>query len=123
VHIRSLVERDLPALEVGDRLDRAVLRDQDCLAAGSGWLVRHVDERSACGLGENRRRLTGIAEIDRADIDRFQQLRAGRKFGPHRFEAERFELLVERALALEQDQLAVFLKADAHDLVLRLRWT
>ena len=86
MHVRALVERDLLALEVGDGLDRAVLRDEDRLAAGGRRLVRHVEQRSAGGLSEDRRRFTGIAEVDGADVHRFEQLRPAKNYLPYRLQ-------------------------------------
>ena len=96
--VRALVERDLLALEIGDGLDRAVLGHEDRLARGRGRLMRDIDERRAGGLREDRRRFAGIAEIDGADIDRFEQLRPGGELRPGHLEAERLQLLLQRAL-------------------------
>jgi hypothetical protein len=35
--------------------------------------MRHVDERYAGGLGEDRRRFSGVAEVDRAGVERLEQ--------------------------------------------------
>ena len=117
--VRALVQRHLLALEIGHRLDRAVLGNQNGLAARGGRLMRDIEKRRTGGLGKDRRRFAGIAEIDRADIDGFEELRPGGKFRPGHLEAERLQLFLQRAPALEQDQLAIFLKADADGFILR----
>lgn len=111
--IRALVQGDLLALEIADRLDRAVLRHQDRLTARRRRLMRHIDEGRAGGLREDRRRLAGRAEIDGAHIQPLEELRSRRELGPAYAVAQGFERLFERALAFEQDERPIFLDADA----------
>jgi len=118
VDVGALVERDLLAFEVRDRFQRAVLRHEDRLALRRRRLIGDILERRAGGLREDRRGLTGVAEIDGADIECLEQRRARREFGPHHLVAVGGELRLQGALALEQHQLAVFLVADADHLVL-----
>ena len=96
----------------------AVLRHQDRFALRRRRLIGDILDRRARGLREDRRRFAGVAEIDGADIERLEQRRPGRKFRPYHLIAGGLQLAFERALALEQHQLAVFLEADANDLVL-----
>ena len=98
-------------------LDRAVLGHKDRLARRGRRLVADVDQRGARGLGEDRRGFAGGAEIDRADIERFEELRSGRELGPGHGIAERLQLGFEQTLLLEQHERAVFLIADADGLV------
>ena len=80
-----------------------------------------VDEVRAGGLREHGRRLADIAEVDRADIQSFQQLRPGRKLGPFDGDAERREPFFERAVRLQQhERIGGFLIADAKFLRVRL---
>ena len=110
MHVRALVQRDLFALQVSQRFDWAILWDKDGLASWRGRLVAHVNERRACRLGKNGRRLASIAEIDGANIQRLQELRPGRKLDPGDFIAKRRRLLLKRAPAFQQDQLTEFLE-------------
>ena len=89
VNVGALVQRDLLAFQIGDRIQLAVLRHQDRLALRRRRLIGDILDRRAGGLREDRRRFAGVAEIDRADIERFEQRRAGRKFRPHHLVAER----------------------------------
>jgi hypothetical protein len=81
----------------------------------------HVDEWRACGLRKNGRRLAHTAEIDCSGIDGFKQRRTSRELGPSNLEAQRGEAPFEIALALEQDEIAVFLIPDVDDLIRRVR--
>ncbi|MCY1291449.1 hypothetical protein D9M70_406360 [compost metagenome] len=112
VHVGALVQRDLPALELGDGFDRRILRHQDRLAGRRRRLVGDVEQVGAGGLGEHRRGLAGDAEVDAADIQPFEQLRAAGEFGPLHPDALVREALLQRAAGLEQHQGAVFLIAD-----------
>ena len=120
VHVRALVQGDLPALQVG-HAQRRIL--------APGWprwraprLAAHVHQRRACRLGEDRRGLAHRAEVDRAHVQAFQQLRAGGELGPLHRHALLGQALVQRAQRLDDGERAVFLKADAQRLaVLRLR--
>ena len=119
--VRALVQGDLLAAQIGDGLDRAVLGDEDRLAERCRRLVGDVEEIRVVGLPEDRRRLPGRAEIDGPGIQRLQQRRPRGELGPAHPVAERRQLLLQQALALQQDQRAVFLVADADDLVLGAR--
>ena len=110
--VGALVQRDLLALQVGHADERRVLRHQDRLTPRCRRLVGDVEQRGAGGLGEDRRRLARGAEIDCADVERFEQLRSARKLGPDHLPALRTEPLLEQAALLEQDERAVFLDAD-----------
>ena len=118
VDVGALVERDLLAFEIGDRFQQAVLRHENRLALRRRRLIGDIPDRCTRGLRKNRRRFAGVAEIDGADIERFEQRRPGRKLRPNNLVAGGLQLVLERALALEQHQLAVFLETDAQDLVL-----
>ena len=115
--VRALVERDLAALQAGDVGHREVLRDQDRLARRCGRLVADIEQGRAGGLGEDRRRLAGGAEVDGADVQRLQQLRAARELGPGDRPAFRRQPLLQQAALLEQHQRAVLLEADPQHLV------
>src|SRR5437764_14107863 len=82
MHVRALVKRDLLALQVGDRLDWAILRHDDRLALRRGGLVTDIEKRCASSLGKNRRRVAAMGKIDRACLDPFEKLRPARKFLP-----------------------------------------
>ena len=108
VNVGALVQRDLLALEVGDRLDLAVLRHQDRLALRRRRLIGDILDRRARGLREDRRRFAGVAEIDRADIERFEQRRAGRKLRPHHLVAGGFSFSSSVPLLLSSTSLPYF---------------
>ncbi len=112
MNVRALVQRYLLALEVGDALDRAVGLHEDRLAFRCRRLMGDVDERRACSLCEDRRCFTGRAEVDGANVQPFEKLRSCRKLRPFDGETKRLQGFLQRALALEQDERAVFLKAD-----------
>ena len=111
MNVGALGQRDLPAFEIGKRLDGRIPRDEDRFAPGRRRLYRHIDEGDARGLGENRRSFAGVTKIDRARIERFKQRRARRKFPPFDSETERREPAFKPSPGLEQNQVAVFLKA------------
>ena len=117
VDVRALVEGDVLALEVGDRLERAVGGDEDRLGPRRRRLVPDIDQRRAGRLGEDRRRLAGGAEVDGADIQPLEELRAGRELRPLDRVALGLQLLLEQPAGLEQDERAVFLEAEADGLV------
>src|SRR4030088_508947 len=72
VNIGALVQRHLLAPEIGHRSQLAVLGHKNSLALRRGGLVGDILDRGAPGLREDRRRLAGIAEIDRPDCERFE---------------------------------------------------
>ncbi|MCY1291739.1 hypothetical protein D9M70_409390 [compost metagenome] len=112
VHVGALVEDDLLALELGERADWRILRHQDRLAGGRRRFMGDVEQIGTRRLGEYRRGLAGDAEVDAADIQPFEQLRAAGEFGPLHPDALVREALLQRAAGLEQHQGAVFLIAD-----------
>src|ERR1700744_2872918 len=75
----------------------------------------HVHEAHARGLREHRWRRTRVAEVDAVRVQRFEQLRTGQKFKPLHAVAKRLELLLQRALYLEDCEQTGFLIADAQD--------
>jgi len=92
--------------------------DDDRLALRRGRLVADIEHvgggRSRRGrLGEDRRRVAGDAEIERAERHRLQHLRAGGMLAPLHPVTLAGERLVEKAGVLEDDQRAVALVADA----------
>jgi hypothetical protein len=74
---------------------------------------------SPCGLGKDWRSFTGIAEVDRTGVQRFQELRSGWKLRPLDRVAKRLQLRFQKAFVLQEDQRAVLLIADADDLLIR----
>ena len=82
--------------QTGQRLDGAVFRNEDSLAARRGRLVRDVNDRIARRLRENGRRFTGVAEIDGAGVHRFEELRTCWKLRPGDLVAERLQLFLPR---------------------------
>ncbi|CAM2160384.1 hypothetical protein PT2222_70367 [Paraburkholderia tropica] len=106
VHVRSLVQGDFLALEFGNGLDRRLLADHQTFGVGRRHFVGGVDKVRAGGLRENRRRFAHVTEIDRADVQAFEQLRPRRELVPRQLDAERREALFERAVRLEQHQRA-----------------
>ena len=120
MHVGALVQGDLLALQLAHRLQRRVLGHQNRLAGRRRRLMRHVQQVGTGGLGEDRRRFAGGAEVDRADVQPLEQLRAAGKFGPLHLDALLGQALLQRALGLEQHQGAVLLIADSQGLGLSL---
>lgn len=113
MHVRPFVERDFLAAQLRDGSNARILRHDDGFGVRRGRLRADIDEIDARGLRENRRRLADRADIDRARIEAFEQLRPGREFEPLHGDALRGETLVERAARLEHHEVAVLLIADA----------
>jgi hypothetical protein len=80
VRAGAFLQRDLFALDVGQLASWANPQHQDGRAVGLGRLDADVEQVLAGGLREHRRRIAGQAELQAADGQRFQQLRAGREF-------------------------------------------
>src|SRR5471030_2377545 len=76
VNIGAFVQDDFLALEVRYGFDCRVLRHQDRFAVRRWRFVGDVEQIGAGRLGEYRRRFTGDTEVDGADVQAFQQLRA-----------------------------------------------
>jgi len=70
VQIGALVQRDFLTPEIGNRIQLAVLRHQDRSPFGAA-LIGDIADRGARSLSEDRRGLAGVAEVDRAGIERF----------------------------------------------------
>jgi hypothetical protein len=62
-------------------------------ASGAAGSLADVDEVGAGGLRKDRRRLADEADVDRADVQAFQQLRAGRELDPLHGDAQRRQAL------------------------------
>jgi hypothetical protein len=75
VRARCLGEGDLLALELGERLDGRIRRQQDRGAGACGLLGCDIEQVGLGGLGEDRGSVAGRAIVDAADIERFQQRR------------------------------------------------
>src|SRR5439155_24481648 len=118
VNVGALVQRNFLAPEIGDRIKLAVFRHEDRFAFRRRRLIGDVPDGCTRRLREDRWSFAGVAEIDGTDVERFEQGRTGGKFGPHHRVADGLKLVLERAFALQQDQLAVFLESDTDDLVL-----
>ena len=66
--------------------------------------MREVDQIRLSGLGKGRRRIAGGRQVDTADVQPFQHLRAGREFHPAHGDALFFEGLIEGAAVFEQGE-------------------
>ena len=77
-------------------------------ASGAGGSLADVDEVGAGGLRKDRRRLADGAEVDRADVQAFEQLRAGRELGPLDLDALRREALLELPRAFSRVSVPYF---------------
>jgi len=64
-------------------------------------------------LGKHRRGFAGHAEVDGADVQAFEQLRATGEFSPLHVHALGGEAFFQGAFGFEQHQGAVFLIADS----------
>jgi hypothetical protein len=118
VNARAFNECDLFTLEVGNRLDRAVLRNQDRLVFWRRSLAAGIDNVGASCLREDRRRIADFAEIGGPDVERLQKLRPGREFSPDNRPAAGLQRLFDGAALLEQNQVhGAFLISDAEHLI------
>jgi hypothetical protein len=84
VRAGALLEADALALQVGQRADRRIGRHQDRRTGGLGRLEAGVPDVLARGLREDGRRVAGEAEVEAADGQRLEDLRAGRELDPLR---------------------------------------
>src|SRR6266516_3956814 len=104
--VRALVKCDLLALQISDRLDRAVLRHEDRLDLRRRVLVADIEKRYAGSLGKDRRRLAAMGEIDRARLDSFEKRRSGRKLTPGDSVTERPQPLFQIATRFQKPEAA-----------------
>src|SRR3954470_17487999 len=109
----SLAEGDTLAFEIGDRLDRRVLRNDDRLVVAVRFDGGHVSYPRAAGLRENRRGIADEAEVDGADIDGFEQRRTELKIHPLDLDAERLEDVLDRVALPHSRKESALLRADA----------
>ena len=105
VRRRALLQPDAAALQIGQVLQRRPGLDQDGRAVGLGRLGAHVEQIFARGLGEHGGRVTGQAKLQRTDRQGFEQLRACGELDPADLGVG--EALLQRALLLDDDQVAV----------------
>jgi hypothetical protein len=77
-------------------------------AAWVGLFGGQVHHRLAGGLGEHRRGVGGVAEVDGAGAQRFEQLRAGGELVPADLHALRCQGLLQGAAALRMLMLLNF---------------
>jgi hypothetical protein len=97
------LQRDAPALEVGQGAQWRVGGHEDGRAFGLGRLRAHIQQVTARGLGKDRRRISGQAEVQAACGQGLQQLRPGRELQPADLGARK--ALFQHALLLEDDQV------------------
>ena len=109
-----LFSATLLPLEVGDAADRAVLRHDDGLAERRLRLVPDIDKPVRLRrLREDRRRVAGDAEIERAGTHGLQHLRTRRELRPDDGIAGLRQCGFQQAQMLQDDQRPVALVADA----------
>ena len=98
--------------EVGDAFNVAVFRHQNHFGLRFGRLNANIDEVRSRRLGEYRRNITRAAEIDTADVQGLQHLRASREFHPGEFGVR--EAFFQQLVAFRQHHAdAAFLIANA----------
>jgi len=110
--LEPLVKADTFVPEIGDVADRRIALNQNALAVGDR-LACGIDDRSARGLGEDRRAVADRAIIDAADIHRLHHRRARGKLDPLHGDALRGKMLLQRGPPPRDHQHAVLLIADA----------
>jgi hypothetical protein len=112
---RGFGDRDLLAFQVGNGLDRRILRNEDSLRARRWRFLRDKGEFGARRLRENRDGIGDVgAEIDVAGVESFELRQAAAEFVPRDLHTERSERLLQSAIELEdRDQCRRALKADA----------
>ncbi len=102
VHVGALVVGHAPALQVGHAADGRALGHHHRLQRRARHRGAGIHERCARGLGEDRRGLAHVAEIDGTDIQCLQLHRAGVEFRPGHLHADGREALLQRAARLQQ---------------------
>ncbi len=110
---RSLAEGDALAFEIGQRVNRRILRHDNRLGVAVRFHRGDVAYLGAAGLREDRRGVADIAEIDAADIDGLQQRRTELEIDPLDLDAERLEGVFERLALAHRREEAALLRADA----------
>src|SRR4051794_28052623 len=110
---RSLAEGDTLAFEVGDRLDRRVLGNDDRLIVAVRFDGGHVSYPRATGLRENRRGIADEAEVDSADIEGLEQRRTELEIHPLDLDAEWLEDVLDRVALPHRRKESALLRADA----------
>ena len=95
-------------------MNRRVFRYHDSFGFGVCRRVREVDQIRLSGLGKGRRRIAGGREVNTADIQPFQHLRASREFHPAYGDALFFKRLIEGATILKQGEDIGLLIANVH---------
>jgi len=115
VHAGRLGEADLPALEIGHRLDGRIGPHDDRLRGRRRRLLRDEGQLRARGLREHRHGVGHVgAEVEVVEIERFEQRQAAGELVPADLDAQRRELPLQRALGLEHHgQRRRLLVADA----------
>ena len=113
VGARSLAKGDALALEIPQRLDRGILRDNDRLGISFRFDRCDVANPGAAGLSEDRRRIADIAEVDGADIDCLEQRWTELEVDPLDVDAERLECILDRMALPHRWKEATLLRADA----------
>ncbi|MNO38813.1 hypothetical protein D3C76_289260 [compost metagenome] len=101
------------ALEVLHAGQVVLLAHYQADAAWVGLLGGQVHHRLACGLGEHRGCVGGMAEVDGAGAQGFEQLRAGGELVPADFHALRCQGLLQGAAAFEDVDAVELLVTDA----------
>src|SRR3981081_1884253 len=97
VNIRSFVQCNGFSLQICNRFDRRILRNEDCLAARKRRLTPEVDKGRTCRLRKNGWRLAGMADINTSHVHSLHQLRTCGELNPLSFYAPFSQLFVECA--------------------------
>ncbi|MOA01585.1 hypothetical protein D3C78_1210020 [compost metagenome] len=108
----AFADADLPALQIGDRLDAAFGLGEDRLALAVRGKSRDINDGRTRRLPEDRRRIAGPADIDGADIQSLHQRRACGEFDPGNLHALGLERLFNDALLPGDNRQAGFLITD-----------
>jgi len=66
------------ALQIGDRLDRRILANQDGLGAGVRAGAADGFDRRAGGVHGQESQISGVADVERPGVERFEDRRRGR---------------------------------------------
>lgn len=116
VRARAFLQRDALAAQLGHRADRRIGLHEHGLVVRRRRFRADVHEAHAGRLREHGRRRARIAEVDTVRVQRFEQLRAGRKLEPLHVVAERLQPRFERMLRVDDREQPGLLIADAYDL-------
>jgi len=120
VHIGSLVQGHFFPPQILYASDGGIRGHHDRFVLRFGNAGGDIQEGRFRRLGEDRRRVAGVPDVDAADIHRLQKLRAGGKMDPFHPYSPGFQALFQRSAGLQDAEGSKLLVADPQCLFLIL---